>query len=194
MAHDVFLQLKCACGEIGIRARLRIWCRETCRFESYQAHSFLTTPLLTIVERGVLFFIPVAAGDCTRNRVRLSTDDTKYTVAPKRKSRRNESSLSSLRKNKRTFSRNVPTFPTNLWTFSSDSPCFSPFRVRVLAHQPFPRITFTLHPTRQRINHHHIAVNRKQIFFPSPRLSDFLMPLLHFLTPHDERESGDRKG
>ena len=38
VAHDVFLQLKCACGEIGIRARLRIWCRETCRFESYQAH------------------------------------------------------------------------------------------------------------------------------------------------------------
>lgn len=36
-------------------------------------------------------------------------------------------------------------------------------------------------------------MNRKQIFFPSPRLSDFLMPLLHFLTPHDEHESGDRK-
>ena len=58
VAHDVFLQLKCACGEIGIRARLRIWCRETCRFESYQAHCFSTTPLLTIVERGVLFFYP----------------------------------------------------------------------------------------------------------------------------------------
>ena len=28
----------CACGVIGSRARLRIWCRETCRFESYQAH------------------------------------------------------------------------------------------------------------------------------------------------------------
>ena len=27
-----------ACGVIGSRARLRIWCRETCRFESYQAH------------------------------------------------------------------------------------------------------------------------------------------------------------
>ena len=38
MAHDVFLQKKSACGEIGRRARLRIWCRETCRFESYQAH------------------------------------------------------------------------------------------------------------------------------------------------------------
>ena len=38
VAHDVFLQKKSACGEIGRRARLRIWCRETCRFESYQAH------------------------------------------------------------------------------------------------------------------------------------------------------------
>ena len=28
----------CACGEIGRRARLRIWCLATCRFESYQAH------------------------------------------------------------------------------------------------------------------------------------------------------------
>ena len=28
----------CACGEIGRRARLRIWCFATCRFESYQAH------------------------------------------------------------------------------------------------------------------------------------------------------------
>ena len=27
-----------ACGEIGRRARLRIWCLATCRFESYQAH------------------------------------------------------------------------------------------------------------------------------------------------------------
>ena len=27
-----------ACGEIGRRARLRIWCFATCRFESYQAH------------------------------------------------------------------------------------------------------------------------------------------------------------
>ena len=29
-----------ACGVIGSRARLRIWCRETCRFESYHAHKF----------------------------------------------------------------------------------------------------------------------------------------------------------
>ena len=28
----------CACGGIGRRARLRIWCLATCRFESYQAH------------------------------------------------------------------------------------------------------------------------------------------------------------
>ena len=28
-----------ACGEIGRRARLRIWCSDTCRFESYQAHN-----------------------------------------------------------------------------------------------------------------------------------------------------------
>ena len=28
-----------ACGVIGSRARLRIWCRETCRFESYHAHN-----------------------------------------------------------------------------------------------------------------------------------------------------------
>ena len=34
---------KGACGEIGRRARLRIWCRETCRFESYQAHPELLT-------------------------------------------------------------------------------------------------------------------------------------------------------
>ena len=41
--HD-FCQPKgandCACGEIGRRARLRIWCSDTCRFESYQAHDW----------------------------------------------------------------------------------------------------------------------------------------------------------
>ena len=31
----------CACGGIGRHARLRIWCREACKFESYQAYSFL---------------------------------------------------------------------------------------------------------------------------------------------------------
>ena len=148
VAHDVFLQLKCACGEIGIRARLRIWCRETCRFESYQAHCFSTTPLLTMIKRGVLFFIPLAAEDGTRNRVRLSADDIKYAVAPKRKSMRNKSSLSSFRKNKRTFSRNVPTFPTNLWAFSFYSPCFSPFCVRKREPQPFSKNTFPLYPIR----------------------------------------------
>ncbi len=35
---------KCACGGIGRRARLRIWCLATCRFESCQAH---TPSLLT---------------------------------------------------------------------------------------------------------------------------------------------------
>lgn len=30
---------KCACGGIGRRARLRIWCLATCRFESCQAHT-----------------------------------------------------------------------------------------------------------------------------------------------------------
>ena len=29
----------CACGEIGRRARLRIWWFRPCRFESYQAHT-----------------------------------------------------------------------------------------------------------------------------------------------------------
>ena len=35
---SVTLHLVSACGEIGRRARLRIWYREMCRFESYQAH------------------------------------------------------------------------------------------------------------------------------------------------------------
>ena len=30
--------IRCACGEIGRRARLRIWCRKAYRFESCQAH------------------------------------------------------------------------------------------------------------------------------------------------------------
>lgn len=39
----VFLhRISRACGEIGRRARLRIWYREMCRFESYQAHSSKT--------------------------------------------------------------------------------------------------------------------------------------------------------
>ena len=32
------LNQECACGGIGRHARLRIWCREACRFESYQAY------------------------------------------------------------------------------------------------------------------------------------------------------------
>ena len=42
-----------ACGEIGRRARLRIWCRETCRFESYQAHVHRRE----MFERMFLFFL-----------------------------------------------------------------------------------------------------------------------------------------
>ena len=30
--------LSCACGGIGRHARLRIWCSDACRFESYQAY------------------------------------------------------------------------------------------------------------------------------------------------------------
>ena len=37
------LQMNSACGEIGRRARLRIWCFTTCRFESYQAHEEILT-------------------------------------------------------------------------------------------------------------------------------------------------------
>ena len=44
--HFIFLHYLCthktsrACGEIGRRARLRIWCFATCRFESYHAHDW----------------------------------------------------------------------------------------------------------------------------------------------------------
>ena len=41
--NNVSLPPISACGEIGRRARLRIWCRETCRFESYQAHHFISS-------------------------------------------------------------------------------------------------------------------------------------------------------
>lgn len=34
------LFVHCACGEIGRRARLRIWCCKTCRFDSCQAHQY----------------------------------------------------------------------------------------------------------------------------------------------------------
>ena len=34
-----FASDKCACGGIGRHARLRIWCREACKFESYQAYT-----------------------------------------------------------------------------------------------------------------------------------------------------------
>ena len=32
-------KIPCGCGVIGSRARLRIWCREACRFESYHPHT-----------------------------------------------------------------------------------------------------------------------------------------------------------
>ena len=41
----------CACGEIGRRARLRIWCLAMCRFESCQAHKKKEP------SKGLLFFL-----------------------------------------------------------------------------------------------------------------------------------------
>ena len=36
---DVSLhRTSCACGGIGRHARLRIWCSDACKFESYQAY------------------------------------------------------------------------------------------------------------------------------------------------------------
>lgn len=43
---------ECACGVIGSHARLRIWCREACRFESYQAHSAIQSQK---VQPGIFF-------------------------------------------------------------------------------------------------------------------------------------------
>ena len=45
----------CACGEIGRRARLRIWCRETCRFESYQAHPRASKQFSMVASTPLLF-------------------------------------------------------------------------------------------------------------------------------------------
>lgn len=44
-------------GEIGRHARLRIWCRKACRFESYYPH--FKNPLIVINQRlkGFLFLI-----------------------------------------------------------------------------------------------------------------------------------------
>ena len=42
---NVTLQSVSACGEIGRRARLRIWYREMCRFESYHAHAYSWTSI-----------------------------------------------------------------------------------------------------------------------------------------------------
>ncbi len=35
--NNKFFQSR-GCGEIGRHARLRIWCRKVCRFESYHPH------------------------------------------------------------------------------------------------------------------------------------------------------------
>ncbi len=35
----IFALHNCGRGEIGRHARLRIWCREVCRFESYRPHN-----------------------------------------------------------------------------------------------------------------------------------------------------------
>ena len=48
--------IRCACGEIGRRARLRIWCRKAYRFESCQAHH-LCPSLSKQLEGGFLFMV-----------------------------------------------------------------------------------------------------------------------------------------
>ena len=45
-----------ACGGIGRRARLRIWCLATCRFESYQAHED-DCQVVDIQPLGILFCV-----------------------------------------------------------------------------------------------------------------------------------------
>ena len=52
--------IRCACGEIGRRARLRIWCRKAYRFESCQAHHFIIL-LKQIVWRGFLLSVAIDA-------------------------------------------------------------------------------------------------------------------------------------
>ena len=47
----------CACGVIGSRARLRIWCREACRFESYQAHRTDDSVLKKLITESSVFFL-----------------------------------------------------------------------------------------------------------------------------------------
>ena len=57
------------CGVIGSRARLRIWCRKTCRFESYHPHegfgecefTFHTPQNFFLFKRNVVCGIVVSA-------------------------------------------------------------------------------------------------------------------------------------
>ena len=49
--------IRCACGEIGRRARLRIWCRKAYRFESCQAHqtNIIRTYFQSVMGSDLLF-------------------------------------------------------------------------------------------------------------------------------------------
>ena len=88
VAHDVFLQSKCACGEIGIRARLRIWCRETCRFESYQAHFFSACSPFDNRRKGIFSFLsstPVLRRE-QRDAQHAQRDNLPHTIPTHRES------------------------------------------------------------------------------------------------------------
>ena len=129
MAHDVFLQKKSACGEIGRRARLRIWCRETCRFESYQAHFSCGFPF-RCTSKGIFC---ACSGKLRKHSAwtsRLSCTDRKprarflpsvalFLVAPPY--------LSSLSGES---TKHRPTFEKSLGVFSLNSPSFTRAYVR----------------------------------------------------------------
>lgn len=55
-------KIPCGCGVIGSRARLRIWCREACRFESYHPHThtvfYRQKTTKTAILVGFLLLIP----------------------------------------------------------------------------------------------------------------------------------------
>ena len=55
-----------ACGEIGRRARLRIWCFATCRFESYHAHDWTKEEFSK--KREFLFFLRIDNASSKRSR------------------------------------------------------------------------------------------------------------------------------
>ena len=48
-------KIPCGCGVIGSRARLRIWCREACRFESYHPHIDLKKPSENLIPKAFSF-------------------------------------------------------------------------------------------------------------------------------------------